>query len=120
MAHFLRGQFRLNGGELIGALVLSRRAAESYDPEAHDQLAHVHELIFRNELMLNRPIAARAALERAVHLQPADPEAREQFEALFGEESRLPFCARKKYAFRPTAKKVSADAATGKLGDARQ
>jgi tetratricopeptide (TPR) repeat protein len=119
MAHFLRGQFRQNEGELIGALLLFRKAAEAYDPEARDQLAHVYELIFRNEFLLNRPVAARAALERAVHFQPGDPEAREQFDGLFGPDSRLPECARKKYAFRPTAKPVAADAATGRFSDAR-
>ncbi len=119
MAHFLRGMFRQNEGELLGALMLFRKAAETYDPEAHDQLAHVFELIFRLELMLNRPVAARAALERVVHLDPADAEVREQFEALFGSDSRLPECARRKYAFRPTAKPVAADAATGRLSDAR-
>ena len=76
MAHFLRGMFRQNEGELIGALMLFRKAADAYDPEATDQLAHVYELIFRNELMLNRPVAARAALERAVKYQPADAEAK--------------------------------------------
>lgn len=120
MAHFLRGMFRQNEGELIGSLMLFRKAAETYDPEAHDQLAHVHELIFRGELMLNRIVAARAALARVVHFMPADPEVREQFEALFGSESRLPFCARKAYAFRPTAKPVAADAATGRLSDAKK
>ena len=120
MAHFLRGMFRQNEGELIGSLMLFRKAAETYDPEAHDQLAHVHELIFRGELMLNRVVAARAALARVVHFMPADPEVREQFEALFGAESRLPFCARKAYAFRPTAKPVAADAATGRLSDAKK
>ena len=120
MAHFLRGQFRQNEGELIGALLLFRKAADSYDPEARDQLAHVYELIFRNEMMLNRPVAARAALERAVHFAGGDPEARQQFDALFGPESRLPECARKRYAFRPTAKPVAADAATGKFSDARK
>lgn len=120
MAHFLRGMFRLNEGEMLGALILFRKAAESYDPEAHDQLAHVHELIFRHEMMLNRPVAARAALERCVHFLPGDAEVREQFEALFGAESRLPTCARKAYSFRPTAKPVAADAATGRLSDARK
>src|SRR2546421_5723329 len=94
MAHFLRGLFRENEGELIGALMLFRKAAESYDPEAHDQLAQVYERIFRTELLLlNRPVAARAALERVLHFQPADAELRAQFEALFGEQSRLPECA---------------------------
>lgn len=119
MAHFLRGMFRQNEGELIGALMLFRKAAETYDPDAKDQLAHVYELIFRNELMLNRPVAARAALERSVACLPDDPEARQQFDALFGPESRLPECARKAYAFRPTAKKVAAAAATGRFSDAR-
>jgi tetratricopeptide (TPR) repeat protein len=120
MAHFLRGMFRLNEGEMLGATILFRKAAETYDPEAHDQLAHVHELIFRNELMLNRPVAARAALERTVHFLPGDAEVREQFEALFGAESRLPACARKQYTLRPTVKPIEADAATGRLGDARK
>ena len=120
MAHFLRGQFRQNEGELIGALLLFRKAADSYDPEARDQLASVYELIFRNEFMLNRPVAARAALERAVHFTDNDPEARQQFDGLFGPDSRLPECARKPYRFRPTAKPVAADAATGKFSDARK
>ncbi|QDU21641.1 tetratricopeptide repeat protein [Urbifossiella limnaea] len=119
MAHFLRGMFRQNEGELIGALLLFRKAAETYDPEATDQLAHVYELIFRNELLLNRPVAARAALERSVRYQPDDPEAKQHFEALFGAESRLPECARKAYTLRPTAKKVPDSAATGRFSDAR-
>jgi tetratricopeptide (TPR) repeat protein len=121
MAHFLRGLFRENEGEVIGALMLFRKAAEGYDPEAHDQLAQVYERIFRVELLvLNRPVAARAAFERVVHFQPADAELRAQFEALFGNESRLPHCARKTYVFRPTAKPVAVDAATGKFTDARK
>jgi tetratricopeptide (TPR) repeat protein len=120
MAHFLRGQFRENEGELIGALLLYRRAAEGYDPEAHDALANVYIRIYQHETMLNRPVAARAALERVVHYLPADPELRGQFEAEFGEHSPLPGPARKKYTFRPTAKPVAADAATGRFGDARK
>ncbi len=120
MAYFLRGMFRQNEGELIGALMLFRKAADAYDPEAHDALTQVHELIFRNELILNRPVAARAALERAVRFQPADVELKQQFDALFGDNSRLPTCARKPYTLRPTAKPVPAAAATGKLIDARK
>ena len=76
MAHFLRGQFRENEGELIGALLLYRKAAEAYDPEAHDALAKVYLKIYQHETLLNRPVAARAALERAVHFQPGDPDIR--------------------------------------------
>jgi tetratricopeptide (TPR) repeat protein len=120
MAHFLRGQFRENEGELIGALLLYRKAAEGYDPEAHDALTNVYLKIYQHETMLNRPVAARAALERAAHFQPGDPDIRAQLEGEFGEDGPLPEPARKKYAFRPTAKPITADAATGKLSDARK
>ena len=59
MAHFLRGQFRENEGELIGSLLLYRKAAEAYDPEAHDALTNVYLKIYQHETLLNRPIAAR-------------------------------------------------------------
>ncbi|HET6574848.1 MAG TPA: tetratricopeptide repeat protein, partial [Fimbriiglobus sp.] len=120
MGHLLKGIFRQQEGEVIGALMLFRKAADAYDPQAHDQLAQVYEMIARNETILNRPVAARAAMERAVHFAPGDQELREQFDAMFGDDSRLPACARKRYAFRPTVKPVAADAATGKLADAKK
>lgn len=119
MAHFLRGQFRENEGEAIGALLLYRKAAEAYDPEAHDALAHVYLKVYQHEMMLNRPVAARAALERAVHFLPGDAEVRQQLDGEFGEDGPLPLAARKPYKFRPTAKPISVDAATGKFTDAR-
>lgn len=121
MAYFLRGQFRENENELLGALLLFRKAAESYDPEAHDHLARVYFKIYQYEsTMLNRPVAARAALEQVVHFQPADPELRQQFEGEFSDEGPYPAAGYKKYAFRPTAKPVPESAATGKLSDARK
>ncbi len=121
MAHFLRGQFRENEGELIGALLLYRKAAEAYDPEAHDQLTSVYLKIYQYESsMLQRPVAARAALERAVHFQPADADLRAQLEGEFGEDGPYPTAASKKYAFRPTAKPVPEAAATGRYSDARK
>ena len=120
MAYYLRGQFRENEGELIGALLLYRKAAEAYDPEAHDQLAATYIKIYQGESMLNRPVAARAALERAAHFVPSDAELRAQFENEFGPGGPYPAAANKKYAFRPTAKPVAESAATGKLSDARK
>jgi tetratricopeptide (TPR) repeat protein len=120
MAHFLRAQFRENEGELIGALLLYRKAAEGYDPEAHDALTNVYVKIYQHETMLNRPVAARVALERVAHYQPGDADVRGQLENEFGEESPLPEAARKRYSFRPTAKPIPAEAATGKFGDARK
>jgi len=119
MAQFLRAQFRENEGELIGALLLYRKAAEGYDPEAHDALTNVYLKIYQLETMMNRPVAAHAALERAVHFQPGVAELREQLDGEFGEESPLPLAVRKKYTFRPTAKPLSPALATGKLSDAR-
>jgi tetratricopeptide (TPR) repeat protein len=121
MAYFLRGQFRENEGELIGALLLFRKAAEAYDPDANAQLAQVWFKIYQYEAtVLNRPVAARAALERVVHFQPGDAELRQQFEAEFGDEGPYPTAAAKKYKFRPTAKPIPETAATGKLSDARK
>ncbi|MFO0937337.1 MAG: SEC-C metal-binding domain-containing protein [Gemmataceae bacterium] len=119
MGLFLRGLFRQNEGELIGALLLYRKAADAYDPAAHDQLAYVYEVIARNELMLNRPVACHAALERACHFQPNDQELRNQYQAMFGPNSRMPNCAKKKYAFRKTMRPIPAGADTGRLSDAK-
>jgi tetratricopeptide (TPR) repeat protein len=120
MGFLLRGLFRQNEGEMIGALLLFRKAEEAFDPQATDQLAHVSELIARNELMLNRPVASRAALERAVKNGPADAELKEQFEILFGPQSRLPHCARKKYSLRATLRPLPPGEVTGKLADAKR
>ena len=120
MAYFLRGQFRENEGELIGSLLLYRKAAEAYDADAHDQIAAVYVKIYQGESMLNRPVAARAALERAAHVQQDDPELKAQLDGEFGPDGPFPSAARKKYAFRPTAKPVPESAATGKLSDARK
>jgi len=120
MGHLLRGFFRQSEGEVIGALLLFRKAADAYSPEATDQLAQVHELIARLELILNRPVASRAALERVVKFMPQDGEARKQFDGLFGPESRMPEAARKKYLFRPSAAPIPAGADTGRLSDAKR
>ncbi len=120
MGLFLMGLFRQAEGEVIGALLLFRRAGDAYDPAAVDQLAQVNELIARQELLLNRPVACRAALERAVRFAPQDTELKGQFDALFGPDTRLPDCARKAYRLRPTVKPVAASAATGKLSDAKR
>lgn len=120
MALMLRGYFRLNEGEVIGALLLFRKAAEAYSPEATTQLANIHEMIARQETLLNRPVAARAALERAAKFNPADAELRQQLEIVFGENSRLPNAARTKYTFRPTAKLLPPGVESGKLSDAKK
>lgn len=118
MGHLLRGLFRQSEGEIIGALLLYRKAAEAYPPEAHDQLAQVYEMIARNELMLNRPLACRVALERAVHFSPGDPEMREQYDSMFGPDARMPECVKKRYTFRPTAKPVTVSE-TGRFSEAK-
>jgi tetratricopeptide (TPR) repeat protein len=118
MGHLLRGLFRQSEGEVIGALLLYRKAADAYPPEAHDQLAQVYEMIARNELILNRMVACRAALERACNAAPYDQEMRAQYEGMFGDESRTPACVRKKYTFRPTVRPVAVSE-SGRFSDAR-
>jgi tetratricopeptide (TPR) repeat protein len=124
--HMLRGMFRQQEGELIGGLMLFRKAVEAYSPDAAEPLAYIHELIADIELRLNRPVAARAALERAMHLTPGNADLRKAFDGLFGLNSRLPESSRKEYRFMaPTApsnewKRVLGDASTGRLSDAHK
>jgi tetratricopeptide (TPR) repeat protein len=120
----LRGTFRQQEGEQIGALLLFRKAAEAYAPDAHDPLAYIHELIGDIELRLNRPVAARAALQRALHFQPSNAELRQAFDAMFGDKSRLPRAAAREYQFlapadaTPDWRDALAGATTGRLSDA--
>src|SRR5204863_719767 len=98
---WLRGLMRLEEGEAVGALMLFRKTAELLDPNAKEVLAQVHSRIAELELQFNRPIAARAAMERALHFAPQVGELRQAFDSVFGPEARLPVVARKAYAFRP-------------------
>jgi tetratricopeptide (TPR) repeat protein len=126
--HLLRGMFRQQEGELAGALLLFRKAAELYDPGAKEILAQVYSLIADTELKLNRPVAARAALQICLHLHP-DEELRKEMEQVFGAASPLPAAARREYAFvsppanasaerRATWNRTLSGTATGKLTDA--
>jgi tetratricopeptide (TPR) repeat protein len=96
----LKAQLRFGEGEFQGALLLARKAADAYDPDAHDALAEVHGLIFDCEMRANRPVAARAALARAVHLAPGNEELRKGLENIFGPNGRFPDAARKTYEFK--------------------
>lgn len=122
----LRGQFRAAEGEIVGALLLFRRAANSFASDAHDILASIHEFVAELELKLNRPIAARAALKRATLFAPDNDDLRKALDALFGAKSRFPASACKDYAFRrPAAASANwdralADAATGRLADVQR
>jgi tetratricopeptide (TPR) repeat protein len=123
--HWLRGVIRKDEGEIVGALLQFRRAAELYDSKAHDALAEINSAIFDIEMRMNRPVAAREALERAIHHDPTAEQLRAAFNNLFGESSRLPMCARKEYSCRPAAlnraeawKAVLPDKEQARLGDA--
>ncbi len=107
LGHFLRGTLRNNEGEFIGALLEFRKAAEVYDPKAGNILAEINAAIFELEMRLNRPIAARAALERAIQYAPGAEELKKAFHSVFVADSRLPESARKSYTFRPAAEKNS-------------
>jgi tetratricopeptide (TPR) repeat protein len=126
--HLLRANFRQNEGELRGALLLYRKAAELYDADAKAALAGIQTAIAQLELMFQRPVAARAALQLALRLSPVE-ETQATIDQLFGEESPYPIAARKEYAFLPFPKdgrperraawtEALTRAATGKMGDA--
>jgi tetratricopeptide (TPR) repeat protein len=98
--YLLRGVFRQQEGEIPGALLLFRKAADLYDPEARDILGQVYTQIGECELKLNRVVAARAALKQALHYEPGNDGLREAFDTTFGEQGRLPLTARREYTFQ--------------------
>ena len=124
----LRAQFRFNEGEIAGALLLARKAADAYAPDALDYLGEVYGLIFQCELQLHRTLAARAALRIIVHCSPGDEEVHKAFDAEFGPNGRQPAAARREYTLLPPASALSgerraawdkalAGAATPRLGE---
>jgi tetratricopeptide (TPR) repeat protein len=96
--NYLRAIFRMQEGEIGGALLLARRAAEHYHSDATDYLSQVYGVIFECEHKSNRPVAARAALRLIRRFQPADEEVQKAFDNLFGPQGSLPRAARQDYA----------------------
>lgn len=99
--HLLQGLFRQEEGEIPGALLMFRKAADLYDPEARDYLAQIYSLIANCELKLNRPVAAHAALKLAARCDPANENLRKALGELFDAgQGRLPASARRDYTFQ--------------------
>lgn len=127
---FLKASFRQQEGEIAGSLLLLRKAAEYYDPNAHEMLAQIHVDIFNCEMKLNHPIAARAALTLAARFAPASDDIRKGLAAIFqGENPNLPASARRSYEFKGPSASASPEqrsawdnvlktTATAKLADA--
>ncbi|MBI3407263.1 MAG: tetratricopeptide repeat protein [Planctomycetes bacterium] len=128
--HFLKGSFRLHEGEVAGALMLYRKAADLYDPQAGPILAQLYTAIFDCEMRLNHPLAARAAAALSIRFHPNDAQLRETIEAVFGPNNpNVPKSAKPEYKFMPIAAGVTperrqawetalASAGSGKLSDA--
>jgi tetratricopeptide (TPR) repeat protein len=127
--YFLKARFRLYEGEIAGALILLRKAAELYSSEAHDILAMVNVEIIDCEMKLNRPIAAHAAAELALKHSPSDENLRKSVANVFGAENpNLPKTAWQRYEFKPLSdsaasehkaawKQALASAGSGKLAE---
>ncbi len=127
---FLKARFRLFEGEVAGALMLLRKSAELYDPNAKDLLAQIYIEIFDCEMKLNHPIAARAAAEMAARFNPANDNLRQGIQSVFGPDNpNLPTSARQVYTFKSLPASASAErrsawesalksSATGRLTDA--
>ncbi len=126
--YYLRGRFREYEGEIAGALILFRKAAELYDPTAQNIVGPLYATIADFELKLNRPGAARASLEIGARIAPTIAELHQGVKAL-EEDAHLPPAARKAYRFAgvgagaPAERRAAWDqalaaAATGKLADA--
>lgn len=100
--YFLKAHFRLNEGEIAGALMLFRKSAEHYDPSAAELLAEIHMKIYDCEMKLNHPIAARAAVELALRFSPGNENLRQGIAKVFSNENpNLPASAIQAYRFKP-------------------
>jgi tetratricopeptide (TPR) repeat protein len=128
----LRGSFRRAEGEIAGALLLFRKAAEHFDPQAKNMLAQIHALIFDCEIKLNHPLAARAAIQLALRYEPNAKNLHEALDTVFGPKnpSLIP-AAKKEYKYlapaalttnekRAAWEKAMPDATTGKLSQAAE
>jgi tetratricopeptide (TPR) repeat protein len=96
---YLKAQFRFAEDEFGGALLLARRAADATPPDQLDALSNLYTIIVNCEMHLNHPLAVRAGMQMLLKWQPANEELPQQFEAIFGENSRFPRCATLDYRF---------------------
>jgi tetratricopeptide (TPR) repeat protein len=102
----LQSRLRFAEGEIRGALLLSRRAAEAYHPDTFDALSDVYTQIAEFEFRLNNPVAVLASLERLRVWNPDSLEIQQNLNDLCGSQSNLPASARKSYALRPIPESV--------------
>ncbi len=128
---YLRARVRLDEGEMSGALLLFRKAAEHFDPSAYEILAGTYASICECEFRLNRPVASRMAIFLALKYDSSVPEYREMFKGLFGDEASLPAAAKKEYHYKklpdgtpkqhkPAWQQALQTQTTGRFGAARK
>lgn len=107
-ALLLQATVRLEEGEHAGALILARRAANSYDPNAKDALGEVYDIIYGCEMQRNNPVAAYAALRILIRCDPGNSELRQALQMNF-KEGRFPAAVSKDYAFQSPEGDVAED-----------
>lgn len=129
LGYFLRGMFAHEGGDYRAALRDYRKAIELCHPDAKQLLIEVYLSTAQCELLLNHFMAARAAFEIVLRIEPGQAAAGKLMAELFGVESQLPEVIRKSYALKPLPHVPDADlqkrreqsletCRTGKLSDA--
>jgi tetratricopeptide (TPR) repeat protein len=100
----LRANFRFAEGEYAGALLLARRSAEAYAPDATDALGEVYAIIHDCETRMHRPVAARAALKLVMRFKPDVEETQQLWDSRYGPGGALPEAVRKEYSLRSPVK----------------
>src|SRR5262249_19628951 len=118
--YLLRGLFRLDEGEVAGALLLLRKAAALFDPEVQGPLLQTCTYITDCEFNLNHRAAAGAALKMCLRLQPSDQEQQKAFDNIFGEGSRSPAAARREYQFLSPPPTPPPAVGEGRVGGSRR
>jgi tetratricopeptide (TPR) repeat protein len=104
-ALYLQGAMHQAKNELPPALQSYRRAADACDPSATTVMADIQLGIGQCEMILNRPIAAKAALDIAHRSMPDNQAVQERLNRFFGVESTFPAVVRKNYGFKKMIKR---------------
>jgi tetratricopeptide (TPR) repeat protein len=112
----MKGSMAEDDRDLAAATAYYRQCLAQMPAEGKSARSRLYAMIARAEMMRNNLLASRAAMEKAVNLDPDDLQLRQQYDTVFGDKGTMPRVASKPYGFRKTAKPVTV--ATDKLDDA--
>ena len=102
----MQGSMAEDDRDFLKAVAIYRLCVDNLPADAKPAQSRMFAMIARAEMLRNNLVASRAALEKAVNLDPDNLQQRQQLDTVFGHKGAMPRVAGKPYAFRATAKPV--------------